>query len=96
MVEPSIAGFACRAIKWLSSNLLDYHAPLRTKDAKLLPSVPWIIDEVRLQRKGLRKAERIWRPRKLTIFLDIFTDCRRAFNRLLWFLLSQFLVDKGG
>ncbi len=65
------------------SSLLDFHEPLRTKSVKLRPSAPWINDEVRRLRKAFRKAERIWRRRKLTIYLDIFMECQRAFNRLL-------------
>ena len=76
--------------------LLDLHAPLRTKVIRIRPSAPWINDEVRQSRKVPRKAERVWRATGLTVHYEIPRERHRCFKRLLVYTKSSFLKAKVG
>ena len=42
-------------------DLLENHAPLKSRKITKRPTVPWFYDNVRLARQLRRKAERKWR-----------------------------------
>ena len=43
------------------SQVLDHHAPLRTKKVRARPKIPWYTSEIAEAKRGRRKAERRWR-----------------------------------
>ena len=43
------------------SELLDKHAPLKSKEITIRPKLPWITDEIVRLRQLRRRAERLWR-----------------------------------
>ena len=65
------------------SNLLDKHAPLKSKIVTIHPTSPWYTPEIHEAKKVKRKAERIWRRTKLTVHRDIFITERNKVNKLI-------------
>ena len=43
------------------AELLDRHAPLKTKTVTVRPQVPWYSEEIREAKRARRRAERKWR-----------------------------------
>ena len=43
------------------SELLDKHAPLKSKEITIRPKLPWITDEIVRLRQLRRRAGRLWR-----------------------------------
>jgi len=61
-------------------NLLDVHAPIRTKSVALRIKVPWYNSNVNLARHSQRIAERKWRSTKLEVHRQIY---RAEHNRVV-------------
>ena len=64
-------------------SIIDKHAPLREKVVVLRPSAPWFTSEAHTLRRKLRKAERLWRKRRLQVDLDCYTQLLREFSQFL-------------
>ena len=47
--------------------LLEQHAPLKTKAIAQRPQQPWMNDSIREAKKQCRRSERLWRKTKLTV-----------------------------
>ena len=54
------------------AEMLDKNAPCEEKTIVLRPLAPWMSDEIRDSRRALRKAERVWRCSRLTVYLEIY------------------------
>lgn len=63
--------------------LLDKHAPLKTKTVTLHPTTPWYTEEVRVAKREKRRAEKVWRKTKLCVHRDIYNEKRLHANRLV-------------
>jgi hypothetical protein len=53
------------------SEVLDKHAPLKTRTIVIRPLAPWYNDTIDALRKEARKAEKRWRKTGLTVHRDI-------------------------
>jgi hypothetical protein len=56
------------------SDLLDKHAPFKSKLLTLRPYSPWYNDTIRAAQRSRRKAERRWRKSKLSIHLQLYQE----------------------
>ena len=65
------------------SKVIDYHAPLKTKTAKVRPTVPWYNDEIKAAKRLRRKAERTWRRMRSLADLNIFKSNRNRATYLM-------------
>lgn len=65
------------------SSVVDKHAPLRERVAVARPSVPWLTDDVRQMKRQLRKAERLWRIRRLHVDYDIYVHLLKDFSAFI-------------
>jgi hypothetical protein len=63
--------------------LLDKHAPTKTRVVTIRPVAPWYTDEIREAKKARRKAETTWRSTKLTVHRDIYKHHRDKVTMLL-------------
>ena len=63
------------------SNLLDRHAPLKSKTVTIHPTSPWYTPEIHEAKKIKRKAERTWRRTRLTVHREIFITERNNVNK---------------
>lgn len=63
--------------------LLDKHAPLRTKLIIVRPNTPWYDDNLRDAKRKRRKAERIMRRTNLTVHREIYQDTCVTYNKML-------------
>ena len=64
-------------------SVLDKHAPLRPKTVVLRPTVPWWSNEIREAKKRVRKAERVWRKKGLTVLYETYINLLVDFSTLL-------------
>ncbi|XP_041466267.1 uncharacterized protein LOC121416820 [Lytechinus variegatus] len=62
-------------------SILDKHAPMCLKSVNSRPRVPWFTDDIRMEKKKRRKAERKWRKSKSVSDLNAFKTAR---NRTLY------------
>lgn len=61
------------------SNILDTHAPARSKTITIKPQSPWFTEEIRIAKRDRRRAERRWRSTRLSVHHEIYrTECRRV------------------
>lgn len=58
------------------SNLIEKHAPLKTRTLTIRPLAPWYCNKIHAMRKAKRKAEKLWKKTKLTIHRQIFANRR--------------------
>ena len=63
--------------------VLDKHAPLITRSIKERPRVPWFNEEIKMAKRGRRKAEKRWRRTKLYTDLAAFKVKRNATTALM-------------
>ncbi len=75
-------------------SLIDRHAPLVTKNVVLRPSAPWIGDSIRQSKREMRRAERIWKKHRLSVYREIYRDRRRRHNNLLTSERSSYVSSK--
>ncbi|MDY6842298.1 MAG: hypothetical protein SV429_12585, partial [Pseudomonadota bacterium] len=52
--------------------LIDTHAPLVTRRVTDRPSAPWMTEEIKDEKRSLRKCERVWRASGLTVHRQIY------------------------
>ena len=58
----------------LLSDLLDKHAPLKTRFITLRPAAPWYTDDIKLEKQKRRRLERRWRSSGLTVDRELFVE----------------------
>ena len=63
------------------SDLLDNHAPFKTREFSLRPQAPWYTDSVRASKRSKRQLERRWQKSKLTVDEDAFRDQCRQYKK---------------
>ena len=52
--------------------VLNCHAPIKTRTRVSRPTVPWYSDTIDLAKRQRRKAERKWRKTKLAADLNVY------------------------
>ena len=65
------------------SDIIDKHAPLKTKIVQVRPKVPWMTSEVINERRIKRMLERRWRYRKTDESKKSFKEQMKKYNKLL-------------
>jgi hypothetical protein len=75
-------------------SVLDKHAPLRLKKVVLRPTVPWWSIEINREKRKVRRAERVWRKRKLAVFFEIYINRLAEFSTLLQRIKTEFFRGK--
>jgi len=76
------------------SNLLDQHAPLKTRTVVIRPLAPWYDDTIEALRKEGRKAERRWRKTELTVHREIFKNVKNQLTNTIKSKKKSYLQDK--
>ena len=56
----------------VAEGVLDLHAPQSTRTRTIRPQPKWYSDEIRAEKRELRRLERKWRKNRLTIHKDIY------------------------
>ena len=74
--------------------VLDKHAPLITKRLTVRPDNPWECEEICTCRRSLRRWERKYRARGLTIDRECLTNAREALKKLIFEKKSSFITQK--
>ena len=74
---------------YMLSNVLDKHAPLRTRHVLLRPRVPWFSMQIRDAKRQRRKAERRWRTTKSEGDWRLF----KAAKNLATYLMNKARTD---
>ena len=74
--------------------LLDRHAPLKTRCVTERRSAPWINDNIRAAKRELRRAERTAHRTKLTVHREIFVKQSNALKALHRAAKRDYLCDK--
>ena len=64
-------------------NALDLHAPMKTQNMTVRKLTPWYTEEVKGQKRLMRKQERIWRKSKTDDTWKAFDVERRKYNTML-------------
>jgi exonuclease III len=65
------------------SNLMDKHAPIRTKVFTERPLTPWYNTAITEAKKWRRKCERLYRRTGLTVHKDIYKEARQTVNKMI-------------
>jgi len=65
------------------TEILDRHAPLKTREITIRPLVPWYNDEIDQAKKVRRKYEQQWRKSKLTVHREMYVEQRKKVNTLI-------------
>lgn len=81
-----------------SSSLLDRHAPLVKKKIAMRPSCPWYTSKISIARRECRRAERVWRRRRLEIDKQIMVSSRSSLSKLIFDAKTAYLrgmVEEG-
>ena len=65
------------------ANLLDKHAPLKSKEMILRPNAPWYDESLRLAKQEKRRHERLWMKSKLECDRQIYAESCKAYTRKL-------------
>ena len=76
------------------SELLDKHAPLKTRTIVIRPLAPWYNDTVGALRKEVRKAERRWRKTGLTVHKEIFKSVKNQLANTIKTGKKSYVQDK--
>ena len=64
-------------------NLLDRHAPEKTRTITLHPQQPWYTPEIADAKKRRRKLEKQWRRTKLTVHREMFVEAKKHVKELI-------------
>ena len=65
-------------------NILDNHAPLKTRTVKLQSESPWFNDDIRAARKTRRQLERKWRDNgKLEVYRQEYRNQRDIVKNMI-------------
>ena len=76
------------------SELLDKHAPLKTRTLTVRPEAPWMEESIFSARKERRRLERRWRLSRLTIDREILHKQIQRVKRMLLTARSTYYADK--
>jgi hypothetical protein len=87
-------------------NLVDHHAPIKSKSSHRKMSLPWFNGMLRSQRSSVRRAERMWRITGLQIHRHILCLSRMNITWILirlvqiicarnWIIFKQILNNSG-
>ncbi|XP_072048691.1 uncharacterized protein [Amphiura filiformis] len=63
--------------------LMDKHAPLKTRTRILRPHSPWYSDDLRAKKQELRRSERKWISSGLEVHRQIFNDKSKQYKTML-------------
>ena len=63
--------------------LVDDHAPIVSRTITVRPMTPWYTSELSVEKRDLRRAERVWRQSGLTVHRQIYTGRRNNFRTSL-------------
>ena len=63
--------------------LLDKHAPVKTKTITVHPTAPWYGDDIAAAKKVRRKAEKKWRETGLTVHRQLYKEAKDNVTRLI-------------
>ena len=75
-------------------DLLEKHAPLKTKWLTIRPAAPWVNDDILSARKERRRMERRWRLSRLTVDLEIFMNQRDIVKKMIYTAKSEFYANQ--
>ena len=75
-------------------DLLEKHAPLKTKWLTIRPAAPWVNDDILSARKERRRMERRWRLSRLTVDREIFMNQRDIVKKTLYTANSEFYANQ--
>ena len=64
-------------------NLMDKHAPQRTREFAERPLIPWYNPEIDVMKQWRRKCERLYRRSGLTVHKDMYRESRSKLNALI-------------
>lgn len=76
------------------SELLEKHAPSKTKTVVLRPLSPWYDDTVNDLRKEVKSAEKRWRRTGLTVHKQIFKERKNCLTNTIKIKKKTFVQDK--
>ncbi|GFR58908.1 RNA-directed DNA polymerase from mobile element jockey [Elysia marginata] len=74
--------------------LLDIHAPLRTRIVTDRPSAPWMTSHIKELKTERRRAERKWRSTNLCIHKEIYRDLNRKLKNAIETAKKYFYCHK--
>ena len=74
-------------------DLLDRHAPLKTKTVTVRPQVPWYSEEMREAKRERRRLERKWRSTRSAADFELFKKKKNRVTYLLKEAKSAFLLN---
>ena len=63
--------------------LVDDHVPIVSRTITVRPMTPWYTSELSVEKRDLRRAERVWRQSGLTVHRQIYTGRRNNFRTSL-------------
>ena len=75
-------------------DLLEKHAPLKTKWLTIRLAASWVNDDILSARKERRRMERRWRLSRLTVDREIFMDQRDIVKKMLYTANSEFYANQ--
>lgn len=76
------------------SDLINKHAPLKTKVITVHPAAPWYSDEIAAARRQRRKAERKWRQSGLTVHKQMFAAANENVITLIDIAKNSYYRDR--
>ena len=75
------------------ADLLERHAPLKTKTVTVRPQVPWYSEEIREAKRERRRSERKWRSTRSAADFEMFKRKKNPVTYLLKEAKSIFLTE---
>ena len=84
-------------VEWLETKLqtaLDKHAPSKEKFITVRSSNPWFIDEIKEQKRRVRRREKIWRQYGLTSNWTALKTERQKYKQMLKDVKTQIICEK--
>jgi hypothetical protein len=76
------------------SDIINTHAPLKTRTKTVRPSTPWFNEEIQSAKVERRKWESKWRQTGLTVFLNLFKHTRNKTTMLIAKAKTAFYTEK--
>ena len=75
-------------------DILEKHAPLKTKWLTIGPAAPWVNDDIVSARKERRRMERRWRLSRLNVDREIFMNQIYIVKKMLYAAKSEFYANR--
>lgn len=76
------------------SNLMDKHAPVRSKMFTERPLYPWYNTDITEAKQWRRKCERLYRRTRLTVHKDMYREAREKMNKMIKDAKMSYYNDK--